>query len=271
VHSDLVGAFVKIDGSANDGDDDSGAITINGSLRGDTSPNSGSIFAAGDLGAVKIVGRVIGSSGSHSGSIEAGGAISKVTINQSLSGGSGAGSGSIISGTTLGATAIAGDVTGARIFAQGNPLPATKALALAIKSLSVGGSVTHSDILAGYDRNGSPINADVQIGDVTVDGDWGASDLVAGARPIDAYFGNSDELIPGGNSIVSRIASIVISGQVLGTPAAVNAADRFGFVAQEIAAFTIAGTTIKVTSGPGNDLAGLPLGATSDVHLREVP
>ena len=106
---------------------------------------------------------------------------------------------------------------------------------------------------------------------MSISGDWIASDLVAGVRPIDSYFGNGDEIIPGGNGVVSKIASIVIQGQVLGTPASINRTDHFGFVAQELGAFSIAGTTIKVTNGASNDLAGLPLGATADVHLREVP
>ena len=269
VKSDLIGAFVNIDGSANDGDDDSGAITIGGSLRGGTTANSGSIFAAGDLGAVKIGGSLLAGAGPHSGSIEAGAKIASVSIGDSLFGTAAVGSGSLIAGTTLGATAIGGDLSGGRIFVKGNLLPTSDALALAIKSLSIAGNVSRADIFAGYDRDGAAKNADVQIGAVSVGRDWIASDLVAGLRPIDANFGNGDELIPGGNGITSKIASIVIGGQVLGTPSTISGTDHFGFVAEEIGAFSIGGTVFKLTPGALTDLAGLPVGATGDMLVRE--
>ncbi|HEV7402649.1 MAG TPA: integrin alpha [Chthoniobacteraceae bacterium] len=113
VKSDIVGAFVSIAGGANAADDDSGAITIGGSIRGGSAANSGSIFAAGDLGAVKIAGSVLGGAGPHSGSVEAGGAIASIGLGDSLI------SGSFLAGTTLGATTIGGDLNGAHIFARG--------------------------------------------------------------------------------------------------------------------------------------------------------
>jgi hypothetical protein len=100
--------------------------------------------------------------------------------------------------------------------------------------------------------------------------DWIGSDLVAGVRPIDANFGNNDELIPGGNATVAKIASIVIHGQVLGTPAATNGLDHFGFVAQQVGSFRVGNTSFDLTPGAGDDLAGLVVGATADVRVREV-
>ena len=264
VKSDIVGAFVNIDGSAIDGDDDSGAITIGGSIRGGALANSGSIFAAGDLGAVRITGSVLGGAGSHTGSVESGAKIASITIGDSLFGGGGAASGSIIAGTTVGAIKLDGDLNGGRIFAKGNLMPTSTALGLAIKSLNVGGNVARADIFAGYDRDGAPVNADVQIGAVRAGRDWVATDLVAGVRPVDAFYGNGDELIPGGTAIVSKIASILISGQALGS---LSPGDHFGFVAKEIGSFTIGGTVFPFTKTSGEAFA---VGSTGDLRVVEV-
>ncbi len=267
VQSDIVAAFVNIDGSANDGDDDSGAITIGGTLRGGSAANSGSIFAAGDLGAVKLGQSIVGGAGAHSGSLETGGKIASVTLGDSLFAGADPTSGSLIAGTTIGSIKIGGDLTG-RIFAAGNLAPASNAAALAIKDLAVTGGVRGADILAGYNRGGGPANADVQIGAVTVGRDWIGSDLVAGVQTGgDGFFGNGDQLIPAGNGILSRIAAIVIKGQALGT--VTPATDHFGFVAEQIASFTVGGIAFKLAAGPSNDLAGQPIGATGDLRVRE--
>jgi hypothetical protein len=266
VRSDVVGAFVNVAGSVDNEVDDTGAISIGGTLRGETAANSGTIFAGDDIASVKIGQGIIGGAGAHSGSIESGGKIGVVALGNSLLGGSGTMSGSIISAGTLGASTIAGDLTG-RIVAKGNLLPKNNALALAIKDLMVTGSVRNADILAGYDRSGALVNANAQIGDVVVNHDWIASDLVAGVRTgPDGFFGNGDEVVPGGNSIISKIASILIKGQVLGT---VGGADHFGFVAQQIGSFTIGSDSFNLVPGPSNDSAGIPIGATFDLRVRE--
>jgi hypothetical protein len=178
-------------------------------------------------------------------------------------------SGSLISASTLGATAIGGDATGAKIFARGNLTPTSTALGLAIKSITVDGSVVNSRFLAGADRTGTVTNPDVQIGAVLTKRDWIVSDLTAGVRPTDTFFGNDDdELAPGGSdAIVSKIASITINGQALGTP---DGIDHFGFVAEQIGSFEIGTTTFPLTTGPSDDLTGLPVGATGDLRVREV-
>ena len=95
-----------------------------------------------------------------------------------------------------------------------------------------------------------------------------ASDLAAGVRPGNGYFGDADDsLIPGGGAIVSRIASITIKGQALGSTAA---GDSFGFAAQQIGALKVGGIAFKLTPGASNDLTPLPLGATADLRAREL-
>jgi hypothetical protein len=157
------------------------------------------------------------------------------------------------------------------ITARGRLNPATDGEAIAIGSLDISGTVSGTQILAGYDRKGAAVNAGVSIGSVSVDGDWVASSLVAGVTAgEDNDFGTEDDApIPKikNTPLVSRIASIVISGEVAGTE---SEGDYFGFVAKQIDAFQSAGTNLALASGPGNDLVGLTIGSTRDVTLREI-
>jgi hypothetical protein len=160
---------------------------------------------------------------------------------------------------------------GVHIFAAGVVNPAKIANALAIKSLTVGGSVRDSQILAGYDATGAAFNADVQIGAVKVLGQWIASNLVAGALVgADGLFGTDDDgLIGGGETgIVSKIASITISGAAFGTLGDVR--DGFGFVAEEIGKFGVGKVKLPLTKGASTDTTPLLAGLTGDVRVREV-
>ncbi len=172
-------------------------------------------------------------------------------------------------GGRLGSASIGGNVEGATISALGVFNPTKAADALAIGSVKIGGNVSNAQILAGYDRTGAAINADASIGEVRIGRDWIASNLIAGASAgADGLFGTDDDaLISGGNAIVARIASIIIEGTASGTAAA---DDHFGFVAEQIAAFQAGGTKLALTPGAGNDLAGLPVGSTGDLQVREV-
>jgi len=118
------------------------------------------------------------------------------------------------------------------------------------------------------DRTGAARNADASIGVVFGGNNWTASNMIAGASAgSDGLFGTEDDaLIPGGNLVVARIASIAIKNVAAGTEAA---GDRFGFVAQEIAAFKVAGIKLPLNPGASNDPGG-PVGSTGDVHAREV-
>jgi hypothetical protein len=129
---------------------------------------------------------------------------------------------------------VRGDIDGGRIFLEGQSAPLTSKAALALKTLSVGGSVTDADILVGFDRNGDPVNADVTAGSIRVAGDWVASDLSAGVAPTDGIFGNNNDALIGGGTpdIIATIARIAVQGFVSGTPN--NPGDRFGFVAEQI-------------------------------------
>ena len=139
---------------------------------------------------------------------------------------------------------------------------------MAIRGVRVGGSLDHAEILAGYDVNGLAVNGAVRIGKVAVVGNWSASDLVAGAIPgDDGLFGTDDDIsIASQSAIVSRIASVLIAGEVVGTE---DASDHFGIVAAQINAAQNGDRDIALKRGPGNDI-DVRVGIADDVRLTEV-
>ena len=162
------------------------------------------------------------------------------------------------------------NLDGVIILASGVLNPAKLANAIAIKSLTISGSVRDSQILVGYDVSGNAMNADVQIGAVKVLGQWVASNLAAGAHAgSDGIFSTADDaVILGGNAIVSKIASITIAGAAFGTSD--NLRDGFGFVAEEIGSVSIGKAKLPLAKGARNDLSPLLAGLTGDLRVREV-
>ncbi len=200
------------------------------------------LIASGDIASVKVKGDVLGSA------IRSEGNIGTLKI-----------SGELAASTT----------NIAIITARGTLAPASRAKAFAIGSVFIGGSVEHAQILAGYDRAGAAVNADARISEVVVGRNWIASDLVAGATAgADGVFGTDDDApISGDTPIISKIVAIVIKGAATGTD---GGTDHFGFVAEKIHAFKSGGARLTFTPGPGNDLAGQPVGLTDDLQVREV-
>lgn len=277
---------------------DIASVSIGGSLVGGIAVDSGTIAVGGTLGAVKIGGDLRGSDANATGNLFRTGYIAAKRIGAVFVGGSiiagveGAGgnlftSGAIVSENDIGAITVKGSLIGngsvpVQIIARGQLAP-SGGTDLAIKSLTVGGRVERADILAGYTIPGSlvpatGVNADAQIGPVVV-GDWFASNLAAGVQDnFDAersdFFGEGDDLrIAGGSDkIVSKIASILIKGQALGTPRVNQGTgiDHFGFVAQQIGSFKIGNSAFTLNPGAGTDLLGVLVSATGDLRFREV-
>jgi hypothetical protein len=115
-------------------------------------------------------------------------------------------------------------------------------------------------------------NGHAQIGAITVNGNWTASSIVAGVKtsansnhPL--LFGNADDSIlpAGASSVFSRIASIVIKGEVHGTAAG---GDHFGFVAKQIGSVKIG--TVKYDLAKNATAAPIEIGDTSDFTIREL-
>jgi hypothetical protein len=260
-------------------------ITIVGSLIGGTNTGTGEVLAR-NLGAVTIGGNLVGGSASgtadleDSGHIEARNRIVSVLIGGSVIAGTDRtigrffGSGAIQAGDDLGPVTVRGSLVGNRtnsvlITARGQGfVPAGSHKDVAIASLTVGGRVELAEILAGYDRNLHEVNADAQIGAVTVGRDWIASDLVAGIDPgADDFFGTADDVVineAGADpNILAQIASVTIKGQALTTT---GGPDHFGIVAQKVGALSLGGVAVPLKAG----VDVLALGATGDFTLREV-
>jgi hypothetical protein len=255
---------------------DMGAVAIGGSLQGGNALDSGIINCEGKLTSIKIGGSVTGGSGEQSGEIYSNSDMGAVTIGGSLIVGTVVQTGEITSGGgIMGQVKIGGSIVGsasvpAIISALGQATPKAPN-DLAIAGLTVGGRVEDAQILAGYSFNGSnlnPTSADAQIGNVSVGGDWIASNLLAGATPTGS---GQFEKITGGTdnaAITSSIASITIAGEVLGTLPTLSNTDSYGFAAELVKSFTIGGTKIKLLSGLDNDY--FAIGTTVDVALEEV-
>jgi hypothetical protein len=266
------------------------SVTVGGALVGGSGNRSGELFSKGNLGPVKIAGNVVGGSVSGVASLDRSGyvqgqRIASVFVGGSIIAGTNTStgaltkSGSIRAEDDLGPIAVKGGLVGNAtnpviLSARGRAGLAPDATTdLAIASLTVGGRVEFASILAGYDEDLDPVNADAQIGAVAVGTDWIASDLVAGvAVGGDLLFGTPDDdlIVEAGGGdpdITARIASIRIKGQALST---LKGGDHFGFVARQVGSLRLGDTLIPLTPGGGNDLAGFPVGATGDLTVNEV-
>jgi hypothetical protein len=276
-------------------------VTIGGSLIGGSMQDrSGLIDSRGAMGPVFIGGDVIGGSSAitldRSGFIE-GQRIASVIIGGSVIAGTNLDTsgqyhlthnGSIHADQDLGPVTVLGSVLGNPTFTiivngmavttEGTPviisavghasLSPGAANDVAIASLKVGGRVEFAEILAGYDIVLNPVNGDAQIGAVTVGTDWIASTMVAGVMTA-TYFGSgSDTVIPASSATrSSKIASITVGGQVLGTPDSVDPFDHYAFESESIGSLKIGGTSIQLKAGRHND--DLYVGTTGDLRLLE--
>ncbi len=92
---------------------------------------------------------------------------------------------------------------------------------------------------------------------MTIDGDWYASSLVAGAvAGADGRFGTNDDAKASGAgvkdvvTVSSRINSLTIKGRALGTT---QLGDNFGVVAENFGTININANNIPQTAGNNND------------------
>jgi hypothetical protein len=265
------------------------AVTIGGSLRGGSGRNSGWIFSQSNMGAVKIGRDFVGGSVNagdpvldRSGFIETeAGRIASVTIGGAVRAGTDNSTNvtgllrnaAISAGNDIGSIVIEGSVAGSvgtnitrvTFTARGQASP-TATTDVAIGKLTIAERAERMSVLAGYASNILPLNGNAQIGPISTGGDLAASHLIAGVRVVSGFgdvFGNPDDFIIGNlpNSI-ARIASIVIGGVVLGSPAS---SGRFGIESHTIGSLTINGFAVPIVS----PLALSPL-TGDDVTVREV-
>ena len=258
--------------------DDSGQIYSDGSIaklsisqsNGASGARSGSIIAgfgtvAADEGLVKagrITNAKIGAdaqagAGTESGSIIAAGSLKTLSIG-------GAATGSVISAGREIGSITAASMQGVRILALGQAVQ--KSTDLAIARITIVGTISGSEILAGFDRFGNATNGNAQIGTVIVGGDWAGTSMAAGVEDTDADgFGDEDDAAVAGASasIISRIASVKITGEVLGRADA----SQVGFVARQIDSIRIGGTSVALTPAKNTIVLATNL---NEITIREV-
>jgi hypothetical protein len=237
------------------------------SVVGGPGNDSGGIFAdSGVLGPVQITGNLLGGSVSGHQSLAGSGfifgaRITSVSITGSVIAGQNTGTGRLTDSGAISAIYDIGPITVGSlvgnsknpvvISARGQQSPTTTDLAIAsitVGSSKVSGSVSFTNILAGYTPTGTGVNAAAQIGPVTVHGNWTASNLVAGAAPgHDGQFGTADDVAlksSDAHDAISQIGPIIITGTVSGNSA--NRAANYGFVAQEVTSLTVDGKPITL-------------------------
>jgi hypothetical protein len=267
------------------------AITVGGNLGG-TKSGSGSIFG-GDLGRVSIGGSLVSGSAQFAQPLENAGSILADRITSLVIGGE------LVSGldeTTAkfennGAVRVTHDIGSVTIGSvRGNPTNPVYITAggrqnpkggadVAIGRLTIRGSAQHMQVLAGYDRtnvDGRPraVNADAQIGAVTVGGDWTASSVVAGAVAGDnGYFGDGDANegkttgagVKDTAGVTSKIGSLTIRGAATSSA---DGADHYGVMAEAVGAVKVGPTAVALKAGTSNDL--VLVGGTDDFKVKEV-
>ena len=230
------------------------SLQIGGALQGGALTDSGVVSCTGTLVSARI-GSIMGSTGSGSGTITAG-RIGALNVLGDIDNTGGYGhnavgdlpwSGSVLA-NHIGTVKIGGSIIGGSVRAQndlGSIVVAHDLLsapglfspneavisagglpnAPALQSVTIHGQVNGGQILAGYGTNGNPLAGGASIGKVQIDGNVQSFDLVAGVMPDaaggpDPYYGNAgDALISPQNSVISKIASVIIGGSIVVDPA----------------------------------------------------
>jgi hypothetical protein len=222
----------------------------------------------GRLGVVTIGGSLVGNS-----VIDADGNIGFVKIGGNMAGGR------IVTDGRIGAIAIRGNLIGTggtSISASASTAGPTTGLDLAIKSLTVIGTVENTRIEVGLGSN-----ADASIGAINVGREWLVGSVLAGvAAGADNFIGTADDTKTPGAGIdvatrFSTIASINIRGQALGSAAN---ADSFGFVAERIARAKIGSRLLVLNAGERDATDAFAIAPTAagvgglpfDVIVREI-
>jgi hypothetical protein len=255
VGKDLVGNVGEFSGMV-EGSADLSSATIGGSLVGGSNEDSGAIIATGSLGLVRIGKDIQGGASSFTGYINAK-HIAGVTVGGSIISGPNSGNfdhdGWICAEKDLGFVLVKGSIVGNATnlidisgLSSSNPTPGHD---VAIRSVTVIGSVTYTSIRGGYNSTKSLTDANAQIGSVTIDGDWRRSRISAGASAgPDTIPGTTDDTFSG---TTSQIGSIVLKGTISG------GGSLFAIDSGKIVSLTIDGTKEPLTNGADSlNLAG---------------
>ena len=227
------------------------SLTIAGDVRGgsvsgaDSLTHSGFIFGF-DVGKIIVRGSIISGSDSSTGTLDFSGAID-VNSAQSVE--------------------VRGDLVGNSTEPVTIRAFRADAMGYGFHRILIAGDVHYANLFGGAGISSHA--PDTRIGSVQVNGNWSASNLVAGCDAgADRLFGTADDAnavgVPATLAVIERV---VIRGAITGTS---DPGDHFGIVAQEIRSVTIRGAAIPLTAGPANDVVALIPTGTGDFTLREV-
>ncbi len=283
-----------------DSNDSINLLTIGGSLIGTKHDQTGEIRVSDNIDLLKITGDIRGG-GSDSALVDSAikdtgfvkaDSIKVIKIGGSIIAGINDSAGTLINsgairmadeleiltiaGSLIGnVSALTGKLTAATISGEDDEFHDASANSdVAIVRITILGSVEYGLIQAGYNTDGVGVDPDAKIGTVIVKGNWIASSMVAGIQSTNTYYGDSDSsdsVIP--NPLLpkdplftnpSRIASITIGGQVLGTLAG---GDNFAFAAQKLGRISIGGRLLPLTAGLDDYTISVATG--SDVRVIE--
>lgn len=166
---------------------------------------------------------------------------------------------------------ISGYVDELDLTVRGDLAPGDILAAQTIGNIVIGGRVSDSELLIGYNLDFQAVNPEVQVGAVTISGTWNESSLAVGTVDGgDAFFGTEDDAAIAGGSggIVSRIAMLTMKGHVYGS--FYTSEDFYGVSAQEIVKAKLGLANLPLTPGAGNDLVPILFGNAFDFAVREV-
>jgi hypothetical protein len=261
---------------------DIGAVKIGGDVyANDSLPSGGVLAQGGNVKSVTIGGNVTGGKGvagsGLNGGVYASGRIGNVyiggdvTIDPSFAGQAESCATGVRAGQDIGHVKIRGDVAGTGFFEKVE-VTAFKnlnpAIPVAIKPVTVGGNVSAFEINAGHPLDGVGIaSADVQVGNVTVGGNWTFSSMRVGVSGPVAYVGDGKDVLLPGNTpgIISRIASVTIKGAVYSGGAPFPTA----IVAEDIGSLSIGGGKVPLAKfGGAKDR--FVLGTSGNVRIYEI-
>jgi hypothetical protein len=250
-----------------------GKVTILGSLVGGDGVSSAQVAAINDIAGVNITGSIRGGAGDNSARILAGGRLLNLTVGGSILGGAGLRAANIAAGKDIGPITVKGSIDGSAgrvvISAVGAPTP-TATTDKAINKIAVTGDIIRADILAGHDTFGVGVNADAQVGAVSVGRDWVETALAVGVMAgADQLFGTMDDMLileptdlP---NVDAKVASLKIGGQLLGLPAP-GPDSQGGILAQWIGSLSVGGLAFSLNAGSHNDYVYV---GHSQVRVRE--
>ncbi len=245
------------------------SLTINGDIQGGTGAGSGEVFVSTNLGKTKISGSIIGGSSAAAGAssiIRSGfitaGNIRSIVIGENIEAGKNfgstlIGSGGIYTSGKLGSLVVKGDVLGN--VQDGKTTPVILSAIGGIGKATFHGDVAFAELLAGYaapsdaaNPRGTFASETATIGAVKVLGDFRSSSIVAGAvAGADGNFGTADDQGRRDDSIITRIASVILKSVSLDPASSPTAS--YGIVAEQVGSVKVSGVPVVLLPGAHND------------------